>query len=180
MEKSKAERVRYFKELMGEAFSSVQCECMVDQLDAMGFFEAPASAGHHGAYPGGLFDHSAEVTEQLLWLTRHLELKWGKLKSPYIVGMFHDLCKVNQYEQKEDGSFMYRAAAILPGHGDKSVILAQRILELTTEEILCIRWHMGAYEGKEVWNDLGAAIRECPNVLYAHTADMLATHVVGI
>lgn len=180
MEKSKAERIRYFKELMGEAFSSVQCECMVDQLDTMGFFDAPASAGHHGAYPGGLFDHSAEVTEQLLMLTRKLGLKWDREKSPYIVGMFHDLCKVDQYRQKEDGGFEYRKDLILPGHGDKSVIIAQTLQELTIEEILCIRWHMGAYEGKEVWNALGAAIKEFPNVLYTHTADMIASHVLGI
>ena len=180
MSKSKAERIRYFKELMGGGFSSVQCECLADQLDEMGFFNAPASAGHHGAYEGGLFDHSAEVTEQLLYLTRHLELKWGREKSPYIVGMFHDLCKVDQYRQKEDGGFEYRKDLILPGRGDKSVIIAQTLQELTIEETLCIRWHMGAYEGKEIWNALGEAIRTYPNILYTHTADMLASHVEGI
>lgn len=66
------------------------------------------------------------------------------------------------------------------GHGDKSVILAQTLVDLTDEEILCIRWHMGAYDDKENWDNLGAAIEMFPNVLYSHTADMIASRVIGI
>ena len=62
---------------MGEAFSPTQCELLADSLEEMGFFDAPASTCFHGAHPGGLFDHSAEVTEQLLRLTRGLGLQWG-------------------------------------------------------------------------------------------------------
>lgn len=39
---------------------------------------------------------------------------------------------------------------------------------------------MGAYDDKSVWNNLGAAIEQYPNVLYTHTADMVASRVRGI
>ena len=53
-------------------------------------------------------------------------------------------------------------------------------MNLTEEEILCIRWHMGAYDDKENWNTIGAAIEKYPNVLFTHTADMMAARIVGI
>ena len=46
--------------------------------------------------------------------------------------------------------------------------------------MLCIRWHMGAYDDEKNWNILGRAIEEYPNVLYTHTADMIASRVKGI
>ena len=60
------------------------------------------------------------------------------------------------------------------------MILAQKQLELTEEELLCIRWHMGAYDDRENWNSLNAAIRQYPNVLYTHTADAIASLIEGL
>ena len=153
---------------------------MIDYLVSYGFFTAPASTKYHGNYKGGLFDHSLEVTNALLELTKRLNLHWERKESPYIVGMLHDLCKCDQYRELPDGGFDYRSNLPLTGHGDKSVIIAQQIMDLTEEEILCIRWHMGAYDDKSVWNNLGAAIEQYPNVLYTHTADMVASRVRGI
>ena len=56
-----------------------------------------------------------------------------------------------------------------------SLIKIMKHLHLTDEEQACIRWHMGAYEGKESWPDFDAAIKEFPNVLFTHTADMYAS-----
>lgn len=177
---SKENRIALFTSLMLEAFSAEECEEIRDKLDELNFFDAPASTKYHGNYVGGLFDHSYEVTVALLKLTKQLNLHWERKESPYIVGMFHDLCKCDQYTQYTDGTFGYRNNLILTGHGEKSVIIAQNIMSLTEEEMLCIRWHMGAYEGEKVWNNLGAAIEVRPNVLYTHTADMIASRVRGI
>jgi hypothetical protein len=68
----------------------------------------------------------------------------------------------------------------MTGHGELSVIMGQQIIPLTEEEILCIRWHMGAYDDKDNWNKLGRAIEIYPNVLYTHTADMIASRIKGI
>ena len=153
-----------------------------ENLDELGFFTAPASTKYHGAYEGGLFDHSLEVAKQLVNLTNKLDLKWRREASPYIVGMFHDLCKCNAYIWDiETNSYKYNNDLIIPGHGEKSIIMLQKLIELTDEEIACIRWHMGAYEkDPKMWEYYGRAIEKYPNVLYTHTADMIASKIIGV
>lgn len=149
-------------------------------LDRLGFFEAPASTKYHGNYEGGLFDHSIAVMEILVDMTNKLGLKWQHPESPYIVGLFHDLCKCDNYEYDiETNKYIYNKDQLLPGHGDKSILILQDHFRLTEEEILCIRYHMGAYE-TDKWDYFDRAIKKYPNVLYTHTADMIASKIVGI
>jgi putative nucleotidyltransferase with HDIG domain len=174
--KSKEERIREFKDFTCMSSASVE------DLDNLGFFTAPASTRFHGAYEGGLFDHSLEVGKQLVNLTEKLGLTWKKSRSPYVVGMFHDLCKCDNYVYDiETDSYKYNPDIIIPGHGDKSVIILQKYITLTDEEIACIRWHMGAYEkDPKMWEYYGRAIEAYPNVLYTHTADMIASKIIGV
>lgn len=165
---------------------------MVDWLIAKGFFVAPASTKFHGAYEGGLFDHSLSVARHLVGLTESCKLNWSDPHSPYMVGMFHDLCKIDQYRHQvfsqslsgEDITdpfhWEYNPHTVLKGHGEKSVMLLSQFYRLTEEEILCIRYHMGAFTDKEEWNDYTGAIHLYPNVLWTHQADMLASHVEGV
>lgn len=150
-------------------------------LDNMGFFTTPASTKFHGAYEGGLFDHSLEVTNQLLNMK---PFKWQRDESPMIVGMFHDLCKCDEYEVVShpcdpNVKFGHVKNTVLKGHGEKSVMLLSTLMQLTEEEMLCIRYHMGAYNTDD-WNGYDLAIKKYPNVLFTHTADMLASKVVGV
>lgn len=153
-----------------------------EELDELGFFTAPASTKYHGNYEGGLFDHSLEVATVLVELTKKLGLNWDRPESPYIVGMFHDLCKCDNYVWDiETDQYKYNPDIIIPGHGDKSIIILQQYIALTDEEIACIRWHMGAYEtDTKMWNYYGRAIELYPNVLFTHTADMCASRIIGI
>lgn len=155
-------------------------EGFIDTLKEKGFFTAPASIHHHGAYSGALFDHSLAVANSLLSLTKRLELKWQDGRSPLIVGMFHDFCKVDNYTKTDNEAWEYNNATLLPGHGDKSVIMLQQYMQLTEEEMLCIRWHMGAFDDKENWNSYGRSVTLFPNVLYTHTADMIAARILGV
>jgi hypothetical protein len=154
----------------------------ISQLDDLGFFTAPASIKYHGAYHGGLFDHSLETGKALVNLTKKLGLKWERPESPYIVGMFHDLCKCDNYRKDYmTDTYVHNPDIIIPGHGDKSVIMLQKYVRLTDEEIACIRWHMGAYEtDPKMWNYYDKAIEKYPNVLFTHTADMIASKIVGV
>jgi hypothetical protein len=184
--KNKDIRIEEFKALMCKAFNFVPYDIKgaIEQLDKMSFFTVPASTKFHGAYSGGLFDHSKAVTEQLVNLTERLGLKWGNERSPYIVGMLHDLCKCDTYKYVGDENgkpiYIYNKETLLDGHGEKSVILVQNILHgrLTDEEIACIRWHMGAFDDKERWSYYNHAIKLYPNVLYTHTADMIASAIL--
>lgn len=157
-----------------------------------GFFKAPASTKYHGNYEGGLFDHSFEVMNALVELTEKNGLTWQRERSPHIVGIFHDLCKIDQYTHPaigetlggeviyDTGSWEYTKKSMLKGHGDKSVMLLSQLLRLTEEEILCIRYHMGAFTEREEWNDYTRAIHKYSNVLWTHHADMIASHVKGV
>lgn len=185
------DRIQQFKVTMKPCIPDIVDAEVMDYLTESGFFTAPASIHHHGAYSGALFDHSLAVTNSLLSLTKRLELKWQREESPLIVGMFHDLCKVDNYILQKEvvgrepftgtlEKWEYNNATLLPGHGDKSVIMLQRYVGLTEEEMLCIRWHMGAFDDKENWNSYGRAVTNFPNVLYTHTADMIAARILGV
>lgn len=173
------ERIQEYKEFMSICEDD---QIKVDDLIEIGFFTAPASTKYHGAYAGGLFDHSLQVAKELVNLTNKLSLKWKDPMSPYIVGMYHDLCKCDNYILDfESGKYGYNPNIIIPGHGEKSIIMIQKYLKLNDEEIACIRWHMGAYEkDPKMWEYYGLAIESYPNVLYTHTADMIASKIVGV
>lgn len=168
--------------LMRGGMSDKGTDSIVENLERLGYFDVPASLGHHGSWPGGLFEHSWAVAAELNNLTKVLELKWTMRRSPALVGLFHDLCKTEDYEKDGDGWKRHK----LDGHGERSVQLAEAILKdagarpLTEEEMLCIRWHMGAFDKKENWNGYGEAVTKCQNVLWTHTADMVASRVLGV
>ena len=154
----------------------------IDYLKEQGFFAKPAAIKHHGNYQGGLFDHSLMVTQSLTNMTNAMDIKWQNPRSPFVVGMFHDLCKVDDYTFKYEDSgkfFEYNNDKILNGHGDKSLIMLSQFLKLTEEEILCIRYHMGAYQTDD-WTSYDKAIRKYQTVLWTHTADMYASKVLNV
>lgn len=177
---TKNERIKQYKNFMGLGIIYETFPISIKTLDSLGFFNAPASTKYHGAYEGGLFDHSLLTAKSLVELTEKLGLTWGRPASPYIVGMFHDLCKCDNYV-KNLNSYTYNPDIIIPGHGDKSVIMLSQYMRLTNEEIACIRWHMGAFEtDTKMWNYYGKAIEKYPNVLFTHTADMIASKIKGV
>ena len=148
------------------------------------FFTAPASAKYHGVYEGGLFDHSVSMYMRLKDMTERNNLEWQRKQSPLIVGMFHDICKCDRYKIVQDSPectprYEYNEDVLLEGHGSKSVMLLSQFITLTEEELLCIRFHMGAYE-KDDWKMFDLAIKKYPNVMWTHHADMLASKVDDI
>ena len=147
-------------------------------MDSKGFTALPASLNHHLNYQGGLLIHSMNVTHALLRMTNELGLKWGRFESPFIVGLLHDLCKLEFYKSYK-GTFVHNdnPQYDLGGHGMLSLVIAQKFIQLTDEEIHCIRFHMGAYEQKD-WSKFDSAIGKYPNVLYTHTADMIASKIM--
>lgn len=199
---SKEERINDFKDLW-EGYVNEDADSLVvnnaplmEYLENEGFFTAPASTKYHGTYEGGLYDHSRCVFDRLANLTGNNDLKWQRPESPFIIGMFHDLCKCDQYikvfdeEREIEGEklkitvgnkfhYEYNQNTILKGHGSKSVMILSQFITLTEEEMLCIRYHMGPYE-KEEWQEFDKAIHKYQNVYWTHAADMLASKVDNI
>lgn len=114
---------------------------LLEWLKSTDFFTAPASTRFHGAYPGGLVKHSLNVYYALLG-----NFNLRGLYSPQtqtIVALLHDVCKANYYAGEYPD---YTVKDQMPmGHGEKSVYLVMKHMELTDDEALAIRWHMGAY-----------------------------------
>ena len=138
---------------------------VIGDLEHDGFFEAPASAGHHLNIAGGLCQHSLNVCHAALMIYEGMgkldPASAGKVKreSVIIASLLHDVCKTDIYhrtvkkrknkvtgmwEDTEGYGISYKKFPM--GHGEKSVIqLLLSGLALQDDEMLAIRWHMGAF-----------------------------------
>lgn len=153
-----------------------------------GYFCAPASTRFHGSYEGGLYDHSRRVFMRLKQLTHDNELKWEREESPFIIGMFHDLCKIDSYRRIQllpEIRYCWNDAAEDQRHAEKSISILEKYIDLTDEERDCILYHMGPYTSRNAdWDttarlyaNYDAAITRHENVLWTHMADMLASKI---
>ncbi len=160
-------------------------------LEDSDFFTAPSSTRYHGAFPGGLVQHSLNVyacMKDYLARPRTKEL-YGMNYSDEtvaIVGLLHDICKTNIYAtdyrnvKNESGIWervpYYTIQDHLPyGHGEKSVYMIQTFMPLTLEEAFAIRYHMG-FSGTEDKNNVGRAFEMFPLALAVSVADMEASY----
>ena len=160
------------------------------------FYVAPASTRFHGSYEGGLLNHSLNVYMALNRLYGTFPMKIDDENannngSRVIVALLHDICKANFYKRttknvkNEYGIWekvpCYIVDDQMPlGHGEKSVIILQRFIVLTMEEVMAIRWHMGAYDDSAKSYAGGVALNNAidkyPLVLFLHLADQIASH----
>lgn len=158
---------------------------------ASDFFTAPASTRFHGAYEGGLAEHSINVYECLCdYLERERVRELYGIEASdetvAIVALLHDLCKMNFYKpsfrnvKDENGVWKkvptFEVDDRLPyGHGEKSVYMISGFMRLTREEAFAIRYHMG-FSGNEPPNNVGSAFEMFPLAFALSTADMEATY----
>ena len=154
------------------------------------FFDAPASTRFHGAYEGGLLEHSLNVYECLCDFVNRprFKEKYGfhfSDESLAIVALLHDLCKTNFYKTemrnvKKNGVWesvpYYTIADSLPyGHGEKSVYIISGFMKLNRDEAFAIRYHMG-FSGPEDANQIGRALEMFPLAFALCVADMEASY----
>ena len=154
------------------------------------FFTAPASSKYHGAHEGGLVEHSIAVYDNLVEVNAGFSQDY-KRDTFIIIALLHDLCKANYYtieyrnRKNESGQWekypCYIVNDQLPyGHGEKSVMIIQKFIQLTDEEIAAIRWHMGgfddaarSYGGGQA---LSAAMAKWPLVVALQMADLASVY----
>lgn len=174
---------------------------VIEDLEALGFFEAPASARNHFNHPGGLVEHSLNVYDAAMALRQSMVGLRPELESRLpadsiaIATLLHDVCKadiykrvqrarkneIGMYEKFEEYQVDYSNFPV--GHGEKSVIMLLRSgLDLEDAEILAIRWHMGAWElapqSIEQDKNYRTAQTFSPLVALVHTADTLAASML--
>lgn len=159
--------------------------------DSCDFFTAPASTRYHGAYEGGLCEHSLNVYDCLVD-----QLSRSRMKETYginysdesiaIAALLHDMCKINFYKtsfrnvKDETGRWQsvpyYTIEDSLPyGHGEKSVYIVSGYMKLTRDEAFAIRYHMG-FSGPEDNGTVGQALEMFPLAFALCVADMEASY----
>lgn len=159
---------------------------LVKWLEENDFYTCPASTRFHGAYPGGLLEHSLNVydeTKRLLSVYPEINVSE---ESVVISALFHDLCKVNLYatekrnRKNENGqwesydAYTHNEKFCFGGHGSKSVFLVQHFIKLTPEEAVAINCHMSCWDGNK---DVGNAFEQFPFAWLLHVADESATYI---
>ena len=176
-------------------------EKVIDALEKIKFFEAPASVQRHLSQPGGLLQHSLSVCDTALALRETLVAmnpdldKDLKKESIVIASLLHDICKADIYVVKQkwrkDEHDRWESYAgydtdysrFPVGHGEKSVIMLLQLgLKLEKQEVLAIRWHMGGFDlpfqSFDIKQNLSMANNKYPLVSLIQSADMLSTFLL--
>lgn len=156
------------------------------------FFTAPCSTKYHLSREGGLVEHSVNVTYELRDLANFYELDIPK-DSILVVGLLHDLCKVNSYKPCEvsvppdkSGTGKWekvpgwrKVEDLLLGHGAKSLSIVQDFIQLTDEEKQAIYWHMGTWDTSQYSssNMVGRVYEQNKLAFLLHMADEVSTFI---
>lgn len=165
---------------------------LINFIEKSDFYKAPASTKFHGNYEGGLLEHSLNVYNLLkekLSNKPYSDIVKVSDETIIVISLLHDLCKTNYYivdyrnKKNADGVWVkepyYTVNDTIPyGHGEKSVMMINKFIELSMEEMYAIRWHMGFTEPKELYGTLSNVYEKFPLALALHEADLEATYLV--
>ena len=174
---------------------------VIEDLESLGFFDAPASTRFHLNHDGGLCKHSLNVCKVGLMLRDEM-VKLSPASEAYlrkdsviIATLLHDVCKADIYkkvmkrQKNENGvwedvpGFDVDYSNFPMGHGEKSVIrLLLSGLKLTDDEMHAIRWHMTAwdlaFQSPEQKGNLNRARDLYPLCSLLQSADNLACNII--
>jgi hypothetical protein len=161
------------------------------------YYKAPGSTRFHGCFEGGLALHSLEVLRQAYNLLRDpyfsIPLDSQHIGDMIVACLLHDYCKVNMYtvdycNQKDESGqwkkvpyYRVRDDYVACGHGGESMLRIMGVYNLSEPWARAVYYHMGSF-GLSSDENLAmlAATRKHKEVLLLHTADMLASQVMGV
>jgi len=162
---------------------------LLERLEKTSFFKDPASINYHSAHDGGLLLHSVGVhcllKDIVSIVGNHPPLTPNTIA---ISALLHDICKIGCYEVKEKfrkdkndrwekyPGYEWVEESFPFGHGEKSVDLISRYIDLTEQEKLLIRWHMGPMTTGD-GNDFYKICARFPEVALLHSADLMHSKV---
>ena len=141
-----------------------------------------------------VYDMAMAIRGAVVTLKPEMEKKLPE-ESIIIAALLHDTCKANIYKktkkwevgklgipvQQEKYTTNYSEMPV--GHGEKSVIMLLSLgLKLTLDEMVAIRWHMGAwdlaFQSYEAKSNINEAGNRHPLLSLILSADNLATHIL--
>lgn len=159
---------------------------LYEYLETSGYFTTPASGQYHLASPGGLVEHSLNVTDVMFKVAEVLEIA-SNWESVAIVGLFHDIGKAGYYgkpnyvenilksgKRSEAKPYETNKEILAVPHEISAIHILSQYIELTEDEVFAILYHNGLY------TNTGYTLRgkETPLYLITHFADMWASRVV--
>lgn len=162
---------------------------IVKWLKGTDFYTSPASTRYHDAAEGGLVQHTLNVVKHVKSLLTLDEFCHVNPASAILVALVHDWCKINRYEsymrnvKDDNGNWIQKKAykyredgpAIPMGHGVASLYIINKFINLSLEEQLAVRWHMGEYNvAQNEMNELHKANETYELVQLLQFADRLS------
>jgi len=176
-------------------------EDLLDFMDEVGFFTAPASGGNHSSGEGGLAEHSVNVMTmaEKFGVAAYGGEKFNEVKDSIVItALLHDLGKcgdygkqmyvpnmvqdgrptkadpVQKYKQSDKKPWKRNMELLPLDHATRSIKLATLFIDLTEDEEFAIRYHDGLYETANY------AVKGHETQLYMllHWADMWSSRVL--
>lgn len=179
-----------------EMYSFVQREGregLLNHLEEIGYFTAPASTQYHLSQDGGLLEHSINVTDLMVKLAVPLNQEKALAndikaftESIVIVGLFHDLGKAGYFgkpnyvenilksgKRSDAKPFETNKELLNIPHEVSSIHILSQFIELTEEETFAILYHNGLY------TPIGYGLKgnEMPLQMLLHFADLWSSRV---
>lgn len=151
---------------------------VLSELEKKDFFHTSLISHDSLNHEGGLLKHSLNVyyvAKKIFDCLKDQSDQFLELNhSLVIISLLHDICQMGVEGDK--------GIVKMPiGHGEKSVILLLLWgLEMTEQEMLAIRWHMGAWDLSRRYSsqqDYLYACKNYPLVSILQAADTLATFI---
>lgn len=184
----------------------VGVEDLLGQMDKIGFFTAPASTavGRHNAEEGGLAQHSLNVmqTAEKIGVALLGGAEYNAIQNSVIlVTLLHDLGKCGDFGKqlyvpnmikdgkptKAEPEQKYKQSDAKPWkrnpnltnipHSARSVIIAERWLDLTEDEEYAIFYHDGLYD-RETGGMAVIPGHETQLLMILHWADMWCSRII--
>ena len=190
MPKKEASKADIFKEYLRKTKRD-GVEDLIDYMEEIGFFTAPASGGNHMSHDGGLLEHSLNVLFMAEKISAALiggkNLTEEMKNSIVIASLLHDLGKCGDFDKKmyvenilksgkRSDAKPYKRNPELTAvpHAIRSIKLATLFIDLTEEEEWAILVHDGMYDFAKTFMQG----HETQLSMIIHWADMWASRVI--
>lgn len=175
---------------------------LLNYLETSDFFIAPSSTKYHGAYPGGLCEHSLDVYKNLKMLLDNHPQYFYEDDTVKIVSLLHDISKTNLYKKdirnkkvyhesgsktdnlgrydwvsEEVYSIDYDHRLIYGNHEQTSEFMVRLFTPLSMEESIALLHHHGGMGWDSTQINITDIYKNYPLALFLHIADLIGAYI---
>lgn len=188
LEQKNANEIKYIEML---SRLNIDLTAINEYLREIKFFDAPYSAQHLGAYPGGLCEHAIRLANELMMLCNAYYPNRYTVEDVLKVALFKDIYRAVMLEgyqknvkDENTGNWVcmpaYRTASVenRSVFGDipfSSYMIAKDYIQFTNEQIEAIVW-----SSPSDWSiDVHDVLRKYPLAVLTRMAETVASYIGG-